>query len=81
MKRQSRTKIKWIIMIGLMCSSTMVVFFIILLFQKRYLWSFISIIGAIIGLDSCLSLRKVIKSVETIKNQKNKRSKNQEIEQ
>ncbi|MGM9904477.1 hypothetical protein A5844_000490 [Enterococcus sp. 10A9_DIV0425] len=67
MRRQTRKKINRLIFAGMICSSSMVIFSIILLFQKKYFWSFISISGGIIGLISFFSVRKEMKLVKEIK--------------
>ena len=66
MRRKTKEKINYLINIGIICSIIMAIFSVILLFQKRYFWAFLSVIGMIVGIASFWKLKKEMKSIEEI---------------
>jgi hypothetical protein len=66
MRRKTKEKINRLINIGMFCSIIMTIFSIILLFQKKYLWAFLSMIGMIVGIASFWNLKKEMKSIKEV---------------
>ncbi|MGI8170310.1 hypothetical protein ACR0Q6_11500 [Enterococcus lactis] len=73
MRRKTKGKINWLINIGIFCSIIMVIFSVILFFQKRYFWALVSMIGMIVGIASFWNLKKEMKSIEEADSNDNNR--------
>lgn len=66
MRRKTKEKINRLINIGILCSIIMLIFAVILIFQKRYFWALISFVGMIVGIVSLKNLKKEMKSIENV---------------
>lgn len=64
MRRKSREKIQRLILLGITSSITMAIFSFILVFQERYFWSVISMIGAIVGFICFFGLKIETSKIE-----------------
>lgn len=66
MRRKTKEKINRLINIGILCSIIMLIFAVILIFQKRYFWALISFVGMTVGIVSLKNLKKEMKSIENV---------------
>jgi len=64
MSSESRKKVKMLILLGITTSIIMTIFSFMLIFQERYFWAAISMIGAIVGFICFFRLKIEMNKVE-----------------
>ncbi|EYT95138.1 hypothetical protein [Enterococcus mundtii] len=71
MRRKTKEKMNRLINIGILCWVIMLIFAVILIFQKRYCWALISFVGMMVGIVSLKDLKKEMKSIKNINSHDN----------
>lgn len=71
MRRKTKEKMNRLINIGILCWVIMLIFAVILIFQKRYFWALISFVGMMVGIVSLKNLKKEMKSIKNINSHDN----------
>ncbi|WP_301358352.1 hypothetical protein [Enterococcus spodopteracolus] len=71
MRRKTKEKMNRLINVGILCWVIMLIFAVILIFQKRYFWALISFVGMMVGIVSLKNLKKEMKSIKNINSHDN----------